>query len=133
MFSIDYRSRLPLYQQIVDNVERMAARGVLQPDSQLPSVRALAVELSLNPNTVSRAYGELLSRGVIYSLPGRGNFVAADSRQIRAAAEEKLVGRLGDLCQEARALDEERAYWQSLCDRAWQQSAAAAEKEGSEE
>ena len=65
MFSIDYRSRTPIYRQIIDNVENLAARGVLQPDGQLPSVRSLAVELSINPNTIAKAYSELEAKGII--------------------------------------------------------------------
>lgn len=122
MFSIDYRSRVPLYQQIVDNVERLAARGVLQPESQLPSVRSLAVELSLNPNTVSRAYGELEARGVIYSLPGRGNFIAASSERLLAAAEQQTIRRLVEVCRDVVSLGQPRERWLALCGEAWRQA-----------
>ncbi|MDO4732644.1 MAG: GntR family transcriptional regulator, partial [Bacillota bacterium] len=74
MFAIDYKSRVPLYQQIVENVEKLTLRGILLPEQQLPSVRALAMELSINPNTIAKAYAELEARGLIYSLPGRGSF-----------------------------------------------------------
>ena len=83
MFSIDYRSRTPIYRQIIDNVENLAARGVLQPDGQLPSVRSLAVELSINPNTIAKAYSELEAKGIIYSLPGRGSFLCGNSCALR--------------------------------------------------
>ena len=59
MFTIDYKSRVPIYRQLVDRVEYLAARGLLSPGSQLPSVRALAVELSINPNTIAKAYSAL--------------------------------------------------------------------------
>lgn len=122
MFSIDYRSPVPLYLQIIDNVERLAARGVLQPDSQLPSVRGLAVELSLNPNTVSRAYGELEARGLIYSLPGRGNFLAASSSALLQAMEQQTLRRLHTLCSEYICLGQPRERWLTLCKEAWQQA-----------
>ena len=76
MLSIDLKSRTPLYQQIIANIEELVARGIWAQDMPLPSVRQLAVELAINPNTIQRAYAELEAHGVIYSLPGRGSFVA---------------------------------------------------------
>ena len=120
MFYIDNRSRIPLYQQIIDNVERLAARGVLPPDSRLPSVRAMAVELSLNPNTVSRAYSELESRGIIYSLPGRGNFIAANSEALQEQARQHQLQRLSEICREYGALQPGLENWLELCRAAWE-------------
>lgn len=76
MLSIDLKSRTPLYLQIILKVEELVARGIWAQDMPLPSVRQLAVDLAINPNTIQRAYAELETRGVIYSLPGRGSFVA---------------------------------------------------------
>ena len=59
MIVIDYKDRRPIYEQIMAGIEDLAARGALSPDSQLPSVRQLAMELSINPNTIQRAYSEL--------------------------------------------------------------------------
>lgn len=119
MFNIDYRSRTPLYQQIIDNIERLALRGLLPPDSRLPSVRSLAVELSINPNTVSRAYSELETRGIIYSLPGRGNFVASSSELLREEARKQNLQKLVQLCRDVDAEDAGRESWLSLCSAAW--------------
>jgi GntR family transcriptional regulator len=94
LISVDYRSRKPLFQQLVDNIEDLAARGFLAPDSQLPSVRALAVELSINPNTIQRAYTELERRSVIYSLAGRGSFVSGDSANLLQLKQEQLLALL---------------------------------------
>ena len=74
MIKIDYRDARPIYEQVVDGIEGLALRGALPADTQLPSVRQLAMELSINPNTIQRAYGELERRGVIYAAKGRGNF-----------------------------------------------------------
>ncbi len=104
MFTIDYKSRVPLYQQIVDNVEKLALRGVLLPEQQLPSVRALAMELSINPNTIAKAYTELESRGLIYSLPGRGSFLADKGESLHNAAKEQLRGRCATLRQDGRSM-----------------------------
>ena len=65
MFCIDYRDSRPIYEQVVDGIEQMVVHGVLLPDSQLPSVRQFAAELSINPNTIQRAYSELENKGVI--------------------------------------------------------------------
>ena len=77
MIVIDYHDKRPIYEQIIDRFELLILNGALEPDSKLPSVRALAVELSINANTIQRAYTELEKRGLIYSIVGRGNFVAA--------------------------------------------------------
>ena len=75
MITIDYKDRRPIYEQIVSSIEDLAVRGVLESDSQLPSVRQLAVELSINPNTIQRAYRQLEMEGWIATVPGKGCFV----------------------------------------------------------
>lgn len=76
MFTLDYKSRKPLYDQLCESVERMAACGVLSEGSRLPSVRALAEELAINPNTVQKAYRMLEHNGIIQTVPGKGSFLA---------------------------------------------------------
>lgn len=76
MITIDYTDRTPIYEQIVQSVERLIALGVLAPDEKLPSVRSLGIELSTNHNTVQKAYALLEQRGSIYSVKGIGNFVS---------------------------------------------------------
>ena len=76
MILLDYKDRRPLYEQIVERVSELILKGILKPDEKLPSVRNLAMELSINPNTIQRAYGELERQGFIYSVKGRGNFVS---------------------------------------------------------
>lgn len=80
MIVLDYRDRRPLYEQVAERFQELMFRGVLPQDSQLPSVRSLATELSINPNTIQRAYGELERQGYIYSIKGKGSFVADSSR-----------------------------------------------------
>jgi GntR family transcriptional regulator len=80
---------VPIYRQIVDQVCRAAVSGVLKPDDQLPSVRELAEELVLNPNTVARAYGELVREGVAESRQGRGVFIVTERRQVYTDAERR--------------------------------------------
>lgn len=76
MITIDYTDRTPIYEQIVQSIEKLIALGVLQPEEKLPSVRSLGIELSTNHNTVQKAYALLEQRGTVYSVKGIGNFVA---------------------------------------------------------
>ena len=77
MIVIDYHDKRPIYEQIIERFRMLILNGALEPDTQIPSVRALAVELSINANTIQRAYSELERMGLIYSIKGRGNFVSA--------------------------------------------------------
>lgn len=104
---IDYRDRRPIYEQIVDYYRRLIATGVLLPDEQMPSVRALAMELSANPNTVQRAYQELERQGCIYSVKGRGSFVRGTGGQKERKTEE-LRAEIGALLREAEGYGIER-------------------------
>lgn len=79
MFTIDPMSRCPVYEQLIDQVERYILTGILSANEQLPSVRALSVELSVNPNTIQKAYSDLDSRKIIFSVPGKGCFVSPDA------------------------------------------------------
>ncbi len=75
MYDIDLQSRIPIYEQLYRRIVELAVNGVLPEGTQLPSVRQLAKDLSVNPNTVSKAYQNLERDGVIYSLAGRGSFI----------------------------------------------------------
>lgn len=75
MINLDLKSRVPIYEQLVDRVKQLIIQGVIKPDEKLPSVRSLAQELTINPNTIQKAYRELEREGYIYSLPGKGSFV----------------------------------------------------------
>ncbi|HJE20369.1 MAG TPA: GntR family transcriptional regulator [Aliicoccus persicus] len=75
MIQIDMKSRTPIYEQLINRIKLLMAQDVLQPGDQLPSVRVLAGELTVNPNTIQKAYRALESEGYVYSLPGKGSFV----------------------------------------------------------
>lgn len=103
MIVMDYRDSRPLYQQVKDSLRRMMLTGLLEPDEKLPSVRSLATQLAINPNTIQRAYAELEAEGYIYSVAGRGSFVSAgDGEHLRRIAE--LTGRLVPLLEELKSL-----------------------------
>ena len=75
MVHLDYRDAKPIYTQIMDNIRGQITSGILQPGDKLPSVRELAAQLSINPNTIQRAYRELEADGRIESFAGKGSFV----------------------------------------------------------
>lgn len=103
MIVLDYRDSRPLYQQVKDSLRRMMLTGLLEPDEKLPSVRSLATQLAINPNTIQRAYAELEAEGYIYSVAGRGSIVSAgDGEHLRRIAE--LTGRLVPLLEELKSL-----------------------------
>lgn len=79
MISLNYRDPRPIYEQIVDSVRRLVISGAMAPDDKLPSVRDLASQLAINPNTIARSYRELEAEGWIYSISGRGSYIAQRS------------------------------------------------------
>lgn len=93
MIVIDYSDKRPIYEQIVERFRMLILNGVLEADEKLPSVRSLAIELSINPNTIQRAYAELERNGFVYSVKGRGNFVCANKETL-AHEKEKMLNEL---------------------------------------
>lgn len=91
MFYIDVMSRTPVYEQIKSQLERFILNGTIAPGEQIPSVRSLSLELSINPNTILKAYSELDRMGLVHSVPGKGYFVCEDAPDIMSASKyEKL-------------------------------------------
>ena len=94
MFQIDNLSRIPVYEQIVTETEKLISAGLLRPGDQLPSVRSLSVSLCVNPNTIQRSYAALDSMGLTVSVPGRGCFVSENAGEI---ITRRNLGRLTEL------------------------------------
>ena len=92
MFVIDFKSRKSISDQIIDNFKELIVSGVLKAEDRIPSVRELASEITVNPNTVQKAYHVLEQQGYIYTSRGRGTFVA-DSENGRASDEDVSQGR----------------------------------------
>ena len=90
MISINYRDARPIYTQVKDGLRKLILTGALAPGSKLPSVRELAAELAINPNTIQRAYRELEAEGVLLSIAGKGSF-AAEQPQADAAALQTAI------------------------------------------
>ncbi|WP_128100567.1 GntR family transcriptional regulator [Paenibacillus sp. DCT19] len=101
MFELDVRSRKAIYEQLVDKIKEMIVYGVLQPDEQLPSVRTLSAQLTVNPNTIQKAYRELEREGYIYSLQGKGSFVSSSVEHPNAAMRDEIRAALVKLIAEA--------------------------------
>ena len=103
MIHIDPRDKRPLYEQIIQKLTDIMLYGGLGADDRLPSVRQLASLLSINPNTIQRAYLELERQGYIYSVKGKGSFVA-DTSSIRKGKTEDFFQELHRLIQRAVTL-----------------------------
>ena len=103
MIIIDYTDRRPLYEQIVERFQELIVKEILTEGEQLPSVRNLAMELSINPNTIQRAYAELERRGVIYCVKGKGNFVS-ERNNVREMKIQEMYATLDSLVQNAKQL-----------------------------
>ena len=103
MFLLNPKSKLPLYEQLVEQLRKQIVLGNAAPGSPLPSVRQLSVELGVNPNTIQKAYREMEQEGLIVSLPGRGSFVTnevARMQERQRAAELANLEKALRLCRE---------------------------------
>ena len=103
MIILDYRDTRPRYEQIVDKFQTLILSGALEPNSRMPSVRSLAVELSINPNTIQRAYSELERTGFLYTVKGKGNYVAY-SDSLKDVRKQEILEKLRDLKKEALSM-----------------------------
>ncbi|CAH1215579.1 HTH-type transcriptional repressor YtrA [Paenibacillus auburnensis] len=101
MFELDVRSRKPIYEQLTGKIKEMIMHGILRADEQLPSVRTLSSQLTVNPNTIQKAYRELEREEYIYSLPGKGSFVAPLRQERNESKRTELRGELLRLMAEA--------------------------------
>ena len=122
MILIDYQDRRPLYEQIVEKFKMLIVRGVLEGDAQMPSVRSLAAELSINPNTIQRAYAELERQGYIYPVKGRGNFVSQDLK-VKEERRREYEEKLKEVLKEGRDMGLDREAVGALLDEIWRDKA----------
>lgn len=102
MFQIDVLSRTPVYLQLIEQTERLILSGILPLGTQMPSVRSLSIELSVNPNTIQKAYSELDARGLTGAVPGRGCFVTPLALQLLQQRARKQLPELGELLQKLK-------------------------------
>ena len=104
MFQINIFNRKPIYEQLIDQTERLILTGILTEEEQLPSVRSLSVELSVNPNTIQKAYAMLEQEGFIYPVRGRGNFVSGDET-LKKKKQERVYCSLQELVRQGKTLE----------------------------
>ncbi len=95
-FQVNTASRLPIYQQLAHQIREAIARGDLQPEARLPSVRQLSRDMVVNPNTIARAYTELEREGLLVSRAGLGMFVAHPKNDLTKGARDRRLGELLD-------------------------------------
>ena len=99
MISLNYRDARPIYEQVKDGLRRLMVSGAIAPGDKLPSVRALASTLAINPNTIQRAYDALESEGYVYSVAGKGSF-AAGQKNVDEGRRRELLNRFDALTAE---------------------------------
>ena len=99
MLNLDYRDARPIYEQVRNNLRRLMVSGAIQEGEKLPSVRSLASNLAINPNTIQRAYESLEAEGYVYSIPGKGSF-AAPRTGVDEERRDRLLGQFDSLTAE---------------------------------
>ena len=99
MLSLNYRDGRPIYEQVRDGLRRLIITGAIPPGDKLPSVRALAGQLAINPNTIQRAYEALEREGYAYTAPGKGSFAALPV-EVNAGRREELLAKLDEIVRE---------------------------------
>ena len=107
MIQLDYRDAKPIYEQIKEGLRKLVITGAIAKDETLPSVRELASELAINPNTIQRAYRELESEGYIYTVSGKGSF-AAEQADVTGRRNETLLREFDEIVRELLYLSEDK-------------------------
>ena len=115
MITLNYRDARPIYEQVCDGLRRLIVSGAIADGDKLPSVRALATQLAINPNTIQRAYNELETSGYCCSVPGKGCFTVHTYRAQDDASRLSLEHQLRELLQELRAMGVSEEDIQALC------------------
>ena len=121
MILLDYRDKRPIYEQVVEKLERLIVNGALEADSRMPSVRSMGVELAVNPNTIQRAYNQLEQDGYLYTVSGRGSFVAPES-EWRDGKKQKLLAAWSLVTEQAKEAGLTRRELESALGRIYGES-----------
>ena len=119
MFQIDSMSRTPIYEQLIDQLEKMIASGALSEGDQIPSVRATSTELGINPVTILKSYTELDGRGLIRAVPGRGYFVCEGAKEILTENKMKDLGERSRIIGGMASLGVPREAIEEILDEAY--------------
>lgn len=121
MIVIDYKDRRPIYEQVVERFQDLIVKGVIRAGEQMPSVRSLAMELAINPNTIQKAYAELERRGFTYTVKGRGSFVSAREEFLEYTRKEVLESFRGDV-DDAKNLQIAKTVLTEIIDRCYEEA-----------
>ena len=116
MFTIDVMSRVPVYEQLIKQVEDQVLKGIMKEGDKMPSVRSLSMELSTNPNTIQKAYTMLEQQGYIYSAQGRGNFVA-ESTELIDEQKNSVLEQIEQLFKYGKELGIEREAYTGMLEK----------------
>lgn len=108
MFEVNGMSSIPVYEQLINQIEEYVASGILNAGDRLPSVRNLSVSLSVNPNTVQKAFGELTLNGIICGVPGKGNYITDGALKTVREKSKKKIGSFEKLVRELMLADIEK-------------------------
>ena len=100
IISLDYQSRTPIYEQIIKQIEKYVALGILKPKEQIPSIREMAGNLGINPNTVKKAYSELENKGVIQTISTKGTFISDNVDEIKKINIESKIDEIKEIINE---------------------------------
>lgn len=114
MITLDYKNGKSIHEQIEDGLKELIVSNILQEDEQLPSVRELAVSLTVNPNTVQRAYKQLEADGFIYSIKGKGNFVSSANTINNDRHIDELYAYLTSIAKELMYLGEDKSALENI-------------------
>ena len=116
MVQLNYRDSKPIYEQIKEGLRKLVISGAIAEDEKLPSVRELATELAINPNTIQRAYRELESEGYIYTISGKGSFAAPQS-DVQQGRNSQLMKEFEEIVRELLYLSEDQDSLKAAIDR----------------
>jgi GntR family transcriptional regulator len=105
MFKLDLKNKKSIYEQVVDGMKEMIVSGSLKSGEKIPSVRDLSAELTVNPNTVQKAYRQLEEQGWIYTVTGRGAFVSEDIREADSGLIKEIFAHIEPLVRQLRFLN----------------------------
>ena len=115
MITLNYRDARPIYEQVKAALRRLIVSGAIADGERLPSVRQLASQLAINPNTIQRAYNELEAEGYAVSVPGKGSFAVRGARSALDARRRELCERLRETAAELRAMGVSQSELERLC------------------
>lgn len=119
LITVDVKDRKLIYEQLIDNIKNLIMEGLIGPEEFLPSVRVLARELGINPNTIQKAYAELERQGVIVSLAGRGSMVTSNITAVRELSKKKISEEMLESVRAAKRAGITLGEYQSLAETLW--------------